>query len=1181
MSTTTISVSQPTAAAAAATAADEFHVVCILGVKDNDNTNTNANANDATIVGGLTIVGGSGGGGGGADSGRASANDFDSVTTNEEEEEEAEKENAASGAVQLRPTNAEGRTETTTTTTTTPSRNSSNNNGTKEIVSQTKWYLNPSDENVTTITTTTTTTLCPDDNVTLTMTAAAATTPTPTTTTPTTPKATSPTATEAETEAEATTATTAAPSAQILPKSGKDDVNVIGIRCNGFGECLSQQMRAISSPTLTATAKPQDELKPTTAATPVEVVSNSATHNGGSSLGVLQKFKRTLHNLNNRNQLQITPLPGAGAGAAVTTVDVKTSPTTPTVSITPAAPQTEDNSNTANSAGDSSSAKYRFGPLIWRSSKERRKTKFNRRDKCNSGDSGIQIELEQDEQYARVLQQPGAVHARTSTPNTAEAKARTIRRTHSAKASSLLEQVAGKPPVHKQLDLGSACSIEREAPESLPTRSLSQPNGLETYGIRRTDVEDSDSDSVASHDEANSYYPIYAEVLYNFTAAGPQELGLERGTLIEILRKEVGPWWFGRIKKEDASLVEEILDPELGWFPKDFVRIIHSPETDAFYNLQKPTTRHEEAEEATEAVECCNVVVDDSEMPVPVVDLNSSSGSNEDEANNTMTMDQSNITTIVIESPPSDAMLTTTTTTTPSARIAVPLDNCDVLRRSAVRELLETEVNYVKLLAAICDGYLPAMSKRIDIFSPNSIRLIFSNITAIYKFQRRFLEALRKGIEQNQLSKVFLKMHKGFLCYSTYCNAYPRALIELESYDRIKDARTILENCRESQNLAELPLSAHLLAPVQRICRYPLHLNEIIKSALSNNGTNDEVDGQTETLDCEQHDVFQLDVPDTHEMVNRALEKMRGITEAVNEGKRHSETIARHQASFQNFKGPPLHLHSTRFFLQVDATRQKQNLWNTSCTLFLFDNQLIYCKRDIIKRSHFIYKGRIFLDRCRVVNVRDGKMFGHTIKNSLRIYCESRDKWYDFSFRSANRKHRFLNTLALERNFGGKALYVSEMAGCEYNYDERPGDYSDQSDYELPDCEQAHGGGTSASGDSSVPDSPAKSPYRSCDTLPKKSQSRDGIANANSNSSNGSQMLSTTSTGSLGRRRIGNWFRKPKSTNCTPSQSPTHKPGFDADVTLTAARVAAIEMVEAAAAQQQQQQQQEVDSSFA
>lgn len=351
---------------------------------------------------------------------------------------------------------------------------------------------------------------------------------------------------------------------------------------------------------------------------------------------------------------------------------------------------------------------------------------------------------------------------------------------------------------------------------------------------------------------------------------------------------------------------------------------------------------------------------------------------------------------------------------------------------------------------------------------------------------------------------------------------------------------------------------------MQRICRYPLHLNEIIKSALegASQKSEDEVDGAKPlAAEYEQLDVSELDIPDTRDTVNLALEAMRGITEAVNEGKRHSETIARHQASFQNFKGPPLHLHSARFFLQVDATRQKQNLWNSSYTLFLFDNQLVYCKRDIIKRSHFIYKGRIFLDRCRVVNVRDGKMFGHTIKNSLRIFCESRQKWYDFSFRSANRKHRFLNTLALERQFGGKALYVQEMAGFEYNYEERSGDFSDQSDYEVQDFE-ANTGATSASGESSVPESPAKSTSRLCETLPKKSQSRDGISSADN-----SQMLSTTSTtGSLGRRPFGKWFRKPKSTQCTPSQSPTHKPSFDADATLTEARVAAMELAEAASA---------------
>lgn len=41
---------------------------------------------------------------------------------------------------------------------------------------------------------------------------------------------------------------------------------------------------------------------------------------------------------------------------------------------------------------------FRFGPLVWRSSKERKKgNKAARNAKCNSGDSGIQIEVRKRE----------------------------------------------------------------------------------------------------------------------------------------------------------------------------------------------------------------------------------------------------------------------------------------------------------------------------------------------------------------------------------------------------------------------------------------------------------------------------------------------------------------------------------------------------------------------------------------------------------------------------------------------------------------------------------------------------------------------------------------------------------------------------------------------------------------
>jgi len=213
-------------------------------------------------------------------------------------------------------------------------------------------------------------------------------------------------------------------------------------------------------------------------------------------LGVLQKFKRTLNNFNSKNQMHITPLTPPTACSNLT--KAKTSPTAPNVSIT--APATTSASEPGAEGGDASSGKYRFGPLIWRTSKERRKTKYNRRDKCNSGDSGIQIELEQDEQYSRALtvsvqRETAAPVSTNGTPSAADSKVRSIRRTNSAKTTSILGPFTVRSK-HARSD-----KVEREAPESLPKRSLSQPNGLESYGMGRPDLEDSDSDSVASNEE--------------------------------------------------------------------------------------------------------------------------------------------------------------------------------------------------------------------------------------------------------------------------------------------------------------------------------------------------------------------------------------------------------------------------------------------------------------------------------------------------------------------------------------------------------------------------------------------------------------------------------------------------------------------------------------------------------
>lgn len=266
-------------------------------------------------------------------------------------------------------------------------------------------------------------------------------------------------------------------------------------------------------------------------------------------------------------------------------------------------------------------------------------------------------------------------------------------------------------------------------------------------------------------------------------------------------------------------------------------------------------------------------------------------------------------------------------------------------------------------------------------------------------------------------------------------------------------------------------------------------------------------------------------------------------------GKRHSEYLSRIQARFDNFQGPSISVHSTRLFLQTDAIRMTPNLWNNAYTLFLFDCQLIYCKKDLLKRTTYAYKGRIFLDNCRILNLPDGKIFGLTLKNALRIYCDARNKWFDFCFRSSSSKVRFLNTLSAERKFSGQSLFVSELAGV---------DDDDMSDREqsagIPgeslemstenggaillveravDVENINPLDSLAPKDGVATVESQSSKFKKSDTLPKKSRKLQKEPTVTSYEYN---------SHSLGRKRLGNWFRKAKSTNTTPSQSPTHHP---------------------------------------
>ncbi|XP_026685823.1 spermatogenesis-associated protein 13 [Diaphorina citri] len=202
------------------------------------------------------------------------------------------------------------------------------------------------------------------------------------------------------------------------------------------------------------------------------------------------------------------------------------------------------------------------------------------------------------------------------------------------------------------------------------------------------------------------------------------------------------------------------------------------------------------------------------------------------------------------------------------------------------------------------------------------------------------------------------------------------------------------EACRLMRGLIEIPLDGYLLTPVQRICKYPLQLAELLKYT-------------------------KTDHPD-YVKITEALEAMRDVAMLINERKRRMESLeklAAWQQRVEGWEGEDLIETSSQLIHQGEVIRVTSGMWTNTITLFLFDHQLVYCKRDILKRNTHVYKARLNIDTSQIINLPDGKdpHLGVTVRHAIKIHCSDKDKWLLFCCRSLEDKARWLAAFQQER----------------------------------------------------------------------------------------------------------------------------------------------------------------------
>jgi hypothetical protein len=322
-------------------------------------------------------------------------------------------------------------------------------------------------------------------------------------------------------------------------------------------------------------------------------------------------------------------------------------------------------------------------------------------------------------------------------------------------------------------------------------------------------------------------------------------------------------------------------------------------------------------------------------------------------------------------------------------------------------EIVSTEQSYVDSLHTLKKVYLDPLRMVADspkgaIFSHADLDAIFLNVDTISKVNDKFLEELeRAGKERTaEAFKGFAKKFRG--CYTRYVNNFDEAEAKLKkiresSAAADKEKQRYLKGTTSHPDAKGRDVTAFLIMPVQRVLRYRLLLEDLIKH------TEEEDPG----------------LPAIKEAYESVCELARGF----NEDKRSAEDFEALKRVFTRF------VDSDAVSLQKSLLSYERKLIKEGSlvkvrlshrqrrTLFLFSDILIYGAPNL--KGDIVLKGQIKLhDGARVESLPTTEEMPHAI-----AIIDTKGKGYTWICESDEEKGGWFRAIdeAIKGREGGQA----------------------------------------------------------------------------------------------------------------------------------------------------------------
>ncbi|XP_013413935.1 intersectin-1 [Lingula anatina] len=342
--------------------------------------------------------------------------------------------------------------------------------------------------------------------------------------------------------------------------------------------------------------------------------------------------------------------------------------------------------------------------------------------------------------------------------------------------------------------------------------------------------------------------PEIASVIAAYTATGEEQLSLKPGQLIHVRKKSPSGWWEGELQARGQK-------KKIGWFPANYVKLLGSssarstPVGDGSKSntlgRSTPTPTPEQAPQPVEAAD-------------QVVALYPYTAQNDDELTfqkdaiiNVINRDdqdwwkgelngQEGVFPANYVQPVSDMRLASNPSPAPTSWTSDPVvlantSETEIQRQNCIQELLSTEESYNADMSIVLDVFYRPLAEA-KVLTLAELDSIFVNWKELIVCNTKLNKSMR--VRKKMSGSAPIHIIGDILCenlphltpYIRFCSRQLTAatLIQKKT-ENSPQFKEVAKKCSTDHRTKGMPLSSFLLKPMQRITKYPLMIEKILK----------------------------------------------------------------------------------------------------------------------------------------------------------------------------------------------------------------------------------------------------------------------------------------------------------------------------------------------------------------